>query len=275
MSSAGVPAVAIVLILTSALLHAVVNALVKVSEDGLLARGFMNATAFVFAVPFVAFVPVPAADQWKLLGLAVAVHGLYPFFLVTAYRHGDLSITYPVARGVVPLAVAGLSTLMSEPGLRAPVLPFLALVSIGVAAFALERKGAEGSGHRRSLGWATVTGLIVATYTIIDAAGLRMGAAPSTYIVWLLLLDGVFVSAAVAVVRRGQLRSFTRRHWRKAVVAGLAGVAAYTLALVWRLPSARLQRSRRCARPALSSPPSSEPSFWTKGSEGIGSSALH
>jgi drug/metabolite transporter (DMT)-like permease len=231
MTLAAGSAVPTVLILASALLHAIVNALVKGSEDGLLTRGFMNATAFAIALPCVAFVPAPSADQWKLLALAVAVHGLYPFFLVTAYRHGDLSATYPVARGVVPLAVAGLSVLVPYLGPRAAALPFLIIVSIGVAAFALERVGTGGSVHRRGLVWAALTGLIVAAYTLIDAAGLRLGATPSTYIVWLLLLDGLFVSVAVAVARRGRLRSFAQRHWKKAMLAGFTGVATYGLAL--------------------------------------------
>jgi drug/metabolite transporter (DMT)-like permease len=231
MTFASASAVATALILVSALLHAIVNALVKVSDDGLLTRGFMNATAFALALPCVAFVPVPTGDQWQLLALAVAVHGLYPFFLVAAYRHGDLSAAYPVARGVVPLAVAGLSALLPGLGPRVATLPFLVLVSIGVGAFALERAGTRGPAYRRGLLWAAGTGLIVATYTLIDAAGLRMGATPATYIVWLLLLDGLFVSGTVALARRGRLRSFAQRHWRKAIVAGLLGVAGYGLAL--------------------------------------------
>ena len=40
---------AIPLILLSALLHAIVNAIVKTSDDGLLTRGCMNAMAFAVA----------------------------------------------------------------------------------------------------------------------------------------------------------------------------------------------------------------------------------
>ena len=86
------------LILLSALLHAIVNALVKTSDDGLLTRGCMNAMALVVALPFLIFVPAPTPQLWPLLIAATLVHGLYPFFLVAAYRHGDLSAVLPLAR---------------------------------------------------------------------------------------------------------------------------------------------------------------------------------
>src|SRR4051812_39547060 len=99
-------ALATVLILVSAALHAVVNALVKISDDGLLTRGCMNAVALLVALPFLPFVAAPDASLWPLLGAAVLVHGLYPFFLVGAYRHSDLGVAFPVARGITPLGVA-------------------------------------------------------------------------------------------------------------------------------------------------------------------------
>src|SRR5688500_4850009 len=100
---------ATLLILLSALLHAVVNALVKTSDDGLLTRGCMNATALAVSLPLIAWVPPPTTQLWPLLIAATLVHGLYPFFLAAAYRHGDLSSMFPVARGVAPLGVAALA----------------------------------------------------------------------------------------------------------------------------------------------------------------------
>jgi drug/metabolite transporter (DMT)-like permease len=225
-------ALATALILASALMHEAVNALVKVSADGLLTRGMMNATAFAAAVPLVPFVAPPEAGLWPILVLAVLIHGAYPFLLVAAYRHGDLSVAFPVARGVVPLGVAGLTLAAPELAPRAATLPFLALISAGVASFALERLSFRDPRHRRGLALAVLAGLIVAGYTVVDGVGLRAAGSPATYIVWLLLLDGLFVSTLIALVRRRALASFARRHWRTSLGAGLLGVASYGLALV-------------------------------------------
>ncbi len=94
---------ALTLILLSALLHVLVNTLIKVSCDGLITRSFMNATVCVVAAPLLLFVPQPPSGLWPLLTISVLVHALYPFFLIEAYRYGDLSTSYPLIRGSVPL----------------------------------------------------------------------------------------------------------------------------------------------------------------------------
>jgi drug/metabolite transporter (DMT)-like permease len=232
MPSTTASAAATVLMLGSAFLHAAVNALVKVSADGLLTRGYMNAMACLFALPALFFVEPPTPDQWRVLALSLPVHALYPFVLVAAYRHGDLTATYPVARGVVPLAAAGISVALAGEVISPAGLVFLGITSAGIAAFAGHTGSLGRSAHLRSIGWALLTGLIVAVYTVIDAIGLRAGTSVATYIVWLLLLDGFGVAACVAIARRGQVGRFVAVHWPRATLAGVLGVVTYVLALV-------------------------------------------
>jgi drug/metabolite transporter (DMT)-like permease len=223
---------ATVLMLGSAFLHAVVNALVKISADGLLTRGYMNAVACLVALPALLFVGLPSPDQWRILAISLPVHALYPFVLVAAYRHGDLSATYPVSRGVVPLAAAAISVAIAGEVVSPASLLFLAIASAGIAAFACHAGGLTRGTHLRGIGWALLTGVVVAVYTVIDAIGLRAGPSVATYIVWLLLLDGCCVALCVAVARRGHVRSFVAAHWPRATLAGVLGVATYVLALV-------------------------------------------
>lgn len=222
---------ATVLILVSAVIHAIVNAMVKVSEDGLLTRGCMNAVALLAALPWLPFVPPPQPSLMPVLAVAVLVHGLYPFFLVTAYRHSDLSVAFPIARGITPLGVALLSWLALGTTISLPKLAWIAVLSLGVAAFAFDKLSREGTHKRRGILMAICTGAIIATYTVIDGIGLRSTANAFTYIVWLLVLDGLFVSTTVAAVRRTAVTQFLRRYWRQALLGGLLGVLSYALAL--------------------------------------------
>jgi drug/metabolite transporter (DMT)-like permease len=222
---------ATILILVSALLHAVVNAIVKASDDGLLTRGCMNATALVVAAPFAFFVPWPTEDLWRILILAMLVHGLYPFFLVAAYRYGDLSAVFPLARGTAPLGVAFLAAALVGEVVSAAKLLCIALISAGVAAFAFERATLSTPSRRRGVVLAVITGIIIAVYTVIDGIGLRVADTSMTYIVWLFVLDGFFVSASVAIVRRHGLVPFLRLNWRSALLGGILGVVTYGLAL--------------------------------------------
>jgi drug/metabolite transporter (DMT)-like permease len=225
-----VNALATLLILLSAVLHAAVNALVKSSADGLLTRGCMNAMAFIVSLPFLAFVPIPSAEVWFILLASMLVHGLYPFFLVNAYRGGDLSAMLPLARGISPLGVAILALGFAGEKLNAIQLASIGIISIGVAMLAFERNKPMTPRARRGAIYAVATGLIIACYTVLDGIGVRK-AIPMTYIAWLFMLDGLFVSSLVGWLRRDKVRGFLQRRWKSSLVGGVLGISSYGLAL--------------------------------------------
>lgn len=220
------------LILSSALLHAIVNTLIKVSGDGLITRGGMNAVACVTAVPFLVVVPLPSSDLWLLLVLSVLVHALYPFFLVEAYRTGDLSVVFPLARGSVPLLVALFATFTLAQSPKPAGLVGIVLVSMSVASFAFAPGSSPRRTHVRSVVFAFATGLVISVYTVIDAVGLRLAPTPFSYIVWLFVLDGAAVSLLVILARRRAVLPFLMNHWKSTTMAGILGVLTYGLALL-------------------------------------------
>ena len=219
------------LILLSALLHAVVNTLIKVSGDGLITRGCMNAIACVIAMPLLLVVPLPDADLWQLLAVSVLIHALYPFFLAEAYRNGDLSTAFPLVRGSVPLLVALIAALALGQFPGPVTLSGIVLVSVAVASLTLSTGSGVVQSRWRGNAFALLTGLTIAAYTVVDAAGLRAAPTAFAYIVWLFVLDGAFVAIAVAVARGRAIPPFIRRNWRAALAAGILGVLTYGLAL--------------------------------------------
>lgn len=222
---------ATILILISAILHAVVNAIVKISDDGLLTRGCMNAVALIVSAPITLIVPFPTPETWQILIIATLVHGLYPFFLAGAYRYGDLSAVLPLARGTTPLGVALLASFAVNEPLSVAKMASIALISLAVASFAFERGALSSASRRRGMILAVMTGLIIAVYTTIDGVGLRVAETKMTYIVWLFVMDGAFVSSSVALARRSTLVPFLRRHWKPALAGGVFGIMTYGLAL--------------------------------------------
>jgi len=108
-------AAAVALALIAALIHGTWNVLVKVSGDPLAI--FQRATLASLVIS------VPAAVAWLTLGrpgfalvpaalclLSATFETAYLWLLATAYRRGDLSVVYPIARGTAPLlaVIAGL-----------------------------------------------------------------------------------------------------------------------------------------------------------------------
>jgi drug/metabolite transporter (DMT)-like permease len=91
------------LVLVGAVLHAGWNALVKHGTDRVIGMGHVALGAVPFAVPLILSFGVPDPASWPwLLGSAI-LHAAYMFTLIAAYRVGDYTQVYPMARGSGPM----------------------------------------------------------------------------------------------------------------------------------------------------------------------------
>ena len=78
---------------------------------------------------------------------------------------------------------------------------------------------------------ALLNGCVIAAYTLIDAAGVRLSESPIGYTLWIYALTGsVFVGWAAAT-RFGELRSYTARYWHVGLIGGIGAVGSYGLVL--------------------------------------------
>jgi len=219
------------LVLLAALLHAVWNAFVKVSGDRLLLLLGVNVTGAAAGAALLVFAAPPAAASWPFLALSAALHAGYFALLVGAYRFGDLSHVYPLARGVAPLLVAAGAALAAGERLPAAALAGVTLASAGVASLTFEH-GVPWRRGGRSVPLALATGLAIAAYTVVDGLGVRRAESAGGYIGWLFVLDGLVLLAFVAARRPGaEIGRFLRREWRTCLGSGLASIVAYGLVI--------------------------------------------
>src|SRR5688572_24436854 len=181
------------LILLSAVIHATWNALVKSeSGDRLVTFALVMGVGSVIGLMFAPFVAVPRAEAWPWLITSVIIHMFYYFFLLQAYAHGDLSFVYPIARGLGPLLVALFSGALLSEHLSLREAVGVVLVSIGIAGVAFGHGLPRGLDFRAA-GFAALTGLTIAGYTVTDGSGARISEDPLAYIVWLNILEGPWV----------------------------------------------------------------------------------
>lgn len=214
------------------MLHAVTNALIKTSGDPLITRGFMSAVAAAAMLPLLAFVDPPGPEAWPILLASVPVHTAYSFLIAAAYRRGDLSAVFPVARGISPLGVAALALLVGvgRPGWGQ--LAGVAIVCMGILLIAAGTGVRRNQGGAGAMAYACATGIVVAAYTYLDAIGLRAAGTLASYIVWLVVLDGSLTAAAIGVTRRAAIKGFLLEHWKRSTAAALFGLVNFVLAMV-------------------------------------------
>lgn len=96
-------------VLVAAAAHAGWNAFVKGSQDQLSTLTSLRLVGLPLAIGLLLVFPFPPAAAWPyLLGQVCFIYPYY-YFLLNSYRLGDFSAVYPVARGLVPVLVLGVS----------------------------------------------------------------------------------------------------------------------------------------------------------------------
>lgn len=221
------------LVIAAALAHAIWNTIVKTSSDRLLTHTLVCLTGGLVAAAGLPFLPLPHAGSWPYLILSALLHNGYYFYLLAAYRAGDLSHVYPIARGTGPLIVACLCGPLLGDSLAALGVAGVLLISAGVVGFA-SGGGLPWRADGRPFLYALATGTFIASYTLMDAAGVRRSGHVISYILWLNCLSPLPLTIFALVVRRGRVRAFLGQHWFGGVAGGIVALGAYGIA-VWAL----------------------------------------
>jgi len=223
-------------VLGAALMHAAWNAMLKGGRDTTLDMAMVVAGSAVAVVPLLPFVALPAPASWPYIGASVVIHIGYYTALVGTYRAGDLSHGYPLMRGVAPLLVAGFGAAMLGELPGAWMFLGIVLISGGVICIAFVG-GASFLHNRRATAWALANAAMIAAYTLVDGTGVRLSGSATSYVTWLLFLDGFPYVLIIAWLRRGELLPYARRNWHRGLAGGAFSVAAYGIAL-WAMTRA-------------------------------------
>lgn len=218
------PVDALLLALGSAFLHAGWNYWVKTSSDRLIAMwGVVSGGAILF-LPLVLIRGIDPVTYPYLLASGVFLTG-YVFALATAYDRVDFSLAYPVARGTAPAIAALLSLVFIGETLGAGQTVALGLIVLSLVSMVGRPSGVPG------IEFALLTGVIIASYSVIDAAGARRIDDGLTYSAAVYVVNAVFATPLVLLARRERVIAAVRRDWLPMLLAGAASVVAYALVL--------------------------------------------
>lgn len=221
--------------LFSAVTVALANFGTKRGGDVLAARMILSTSSALIMAPFLLIVPAPPPALWPGILMAVSVHWIYQFGLVRALHRGDLSRVFPVMRGSSPLLVAIIASVALDEHLAPLGWLGLVMASLAVFTFALPEGTNSSLAQRKldrtALGWAGVTALGIAAYSVVDASVIRQMPSPFTFIVWLFALDWIGITTVTMIYRRGELWAHLKPQLRGGILAGVATVFSFSAAL--------------------------------------------
>ncbi|MDR7331514.1 EamA family transporter [Roseateles asaccharophilus] len=240
------PAHALALVLTAALLHALWNLAAKRWGGGphfVLTCAVGVVIVWLPAVLWIGLGEVPGWTllNWAFIAASAVVHLLYFNCLIAGYRASDLTVVYPVARGSGPLlsALAAVVLLGEHLGVfgalgLAGVVGGILVITMGPRLIGRGVAHDAESARRRRHGiyWGAATGALIAGYTVLDGYAVKVLAMSP------LLLDyfgNVLRVAMQLPVTLRQTHTFwpeVQRSWKGILAVAVLGPAAYVLVLL-------------------------------------------
>jgi len=232
-----VNAIALLLLLAAAMLHAAWNLLVKqAAEKHVFTWWALLAGALLFSPALFWGVPWPAR-VWPYALASALCETAYFIALATAYRLADFSLAYPVARGTAPALLALGSVVFLNEDLRVGGLLGLSLLVLGLLVVGTTgTKRTETTSRISTHPWVGVAAtlsvaVLIALYTVIDGGAVRF-VSPAPYNGLVLGLTALFLTPFILLrYDRQQLAEEWRRHWPRIVAVGALLVLSYGLVL--------------------------------------------
>jgi drug/metabolite transporter (DMT)-like permease len=228
------PILAIVLLLTSASLHALWNLLLKRSQEKYIAMGWQVILSGVLAFFLLLFTGLPPRSMWLFALISMALEAVYFVLLSNAYSDHDFSLVYPIARGTAPAflmlwSVLFLQEKVSLGGVIGVSLIVGGMVIIGATSL-IQNRGSRL--HVKGVLVALAVALIISLYTLIDGTAVKNGP-PLPYALTMFMF--VPVLTTTYNIRRFGWKPFLAA-WKgpriPLILTAVLGVVAYLLALI-------------------------------------------
>ena len=223
-------------VLFAALMHAGWSALIKHQDEP---RAISLAVAMgggIIAFGLLFFLPMPAQASWPYLIGTSVIHVIYFQTTIAAYRHGDLTLTYPIARGMAPALASVLALLFLDEspsvmgwfGVSLIVLGALMTASDG---FRLDQRG------RTAVLFALAAAGATACYTLTDGQGARVSGHALSFASWLMVIMALTNLAAMRFMFGGEMVGRAFKRLPLGLIGGAASFGSYAIVL-WAMTKA-------------------------------------
>lgn len=176
-----------IVVIFAAFLHATWNAMVKNEKDKYLAVSGIVFGHVPASIVVIFLIPSPSVESIPYIILSAILHNGYQWFLLSAYKFGDYTKVYPIARGSAPIFVSIVSLIFFAVVLSRFELLGIAVICLGI--LSLSFQDSTSVTNRKAIIYALITGSFIMGYSITDGYGARISASVLSYMSWSFILN--------------------------------------------------------------------------------------
>ena len=176
-------------VMLAAVLHPAWNGMVKKHKDKVISVSAIVFGHVPMAILVMLFLPSPTLESIPYIILSAIIHQGYQYYLISAYKIGDLTRVYPIARGTGPIV----ATLISITFLGLLISKFqilsIFLICFGIIILGLFSKNSLK--NNKTVVYSLATGLFIGLYSLIDGYGARISLSPLSFLGWSFILNAM------------------------------------------------------------------------------------
>jgi drug/metabolite transporter (DMT)-like permease len=220
----------VVAVLGAALLHALWNFLVRRATDKAVGMAAVMIGHLPLSVLALLWMGLPPIESAPYILLSALLHLGYSVFLLHAYRFGELSEIYPIARGASPILITLGSVTFLPDNLTVSEILGVLMISGAILTYGFAQIRNK-SFNRMGIVLALATSCFISAYTIVDGTGTRIAQNAMIYFGMMSVCNNLFLVAYFHRFHRGVITRVFTEGWRICLVGGSASFIAYAIVL--------------------------------------------
>jgi len=223
-------------VMLAAVLHSTWNGMVKKHKDKVISVSAIVFGHVPMALVVMLFMPLPTLESVPYIILSAIIHQGYQVYLISAYKFGDLTKVYPVARGTGPIVATLISILVLGVVFSKFQIISIILISFGIIILGLLSKNSQNS--NKTLIYSLATGFFIGIYSLTDGYGARISLSPLSFLGWSFILNAMIFPFTLKLMNYSNV--FSRVIKEAKLVFWVGGTLSYVVyaIVVWAFTKA-------------------------------------
>jgi drug/metabolite transporter (DMT)-like permease len=174
---------------------------------------------------------LPDFNGFNFILISAFLHFFYQVFLLNAYKYGELSEVYPIARGASPLIITTISLFFFKEHISFFEIFGIIIICLSILTYGLKQY-LDNRSNIKGFYLALITGCFIASYSIVDGLGARITENAISYYSFVTLINSVIFIFFVKLYHPGTLKRVIYESKNVFFIGGSASFIAYAI-VVW------------------------------------------